>query len=180
MINGQGVRPDPTKVEAIQQFMQPANVKELCHFLGMANHLNKFIPNLAATTKSLHELLSGNNHWTWNEVQQTAFENIKQSLSSSPVLAIYDSNKVTTVAADAPSYGLGAVLSQTQSDGSCRPVTYASRALALAEECYAQIEKELLAITWACEHFSDYLIGNLFHVQTNYISLWSASLVLNH
>ena len=77
MIDGQGIRPDPTKIEAIQQFKQPSNVKELCRFLGMANHLNKFTPNSAATTKSLRDLLSGKNHWTWNEVQQTAFEKIK-------------------------------------------------------------------------------------------------------
>ena len=56
MTDGQGIRPDPTKVEAIQQFKQLANVKELCQFLGMANHLNKFMPNLAATTKILRDL----------------------------------------------------------------------------------------------------------------------------
>ena len=87
----------------------------------------------------------GKNHWTWNETQQTAFEKIKHSLSSSPVLAIYDPNKATTVAADASSYGLGAVLSQIQSDGSCRPVAYASRALTSTEERYAQIEKRVIS-----------------------------------
>ena len=76
MTDGQGVRPDPTKVDIIQQFKQPANVKELRRFLGMANHLNKFMPNLASTTKSLCDLLSGNNHWTWNEVQQTALNKL--------------------------------------------------------------------------------------------------------
>ena len=68
---------------------------------------------------------------------------------------------------------MGAVLSQIQSDGSCRPVAYASRALTSTEERYAQIEKESLAITWACERFSDYLIGNSFHVQTDHKPLVS-------
>ena len=173
MIDGQGVRPDPTKVEAIQQFKQPTNGKELRRFLGMANHLSKFTPNLAETTKSLRDLLTSKNHWTWGQAQQTAFNKIKQCLSSSPVLAIYDFNKATTVAADASSYGLGAVLTQIQSDGTCRPVVYASRALTSTEERYAQIEKESLAITWACERFSDYLIGKSFHVHTDHKPLVS-------
>ena len=79
----------------------------------------------------------------------------------------------TTVAVDASSYGLEAVLSQTQSDGSCKPVAHASQALTSAEECCAQIEKESLAITWACERFSDYLIGISFHVQTDHKPLVS-------
>ena len=83
MINDQGVRSDPAKVVAIQQFKQPTNVKELRWFLGMANHLNKFMPNLADTTKRLRDLLPGKYHWIWNETQQTAFEH---SLSSTQFL----------------------------------------------------------------------------------------------
>ena len=52
-VDSQGIRPDPEKVNAIQQMAQPTNVKELRRFLGMTNHLSKFTPNLAETTKSL-------------------------------------------------------------------------------------------------------------------------------
>ena len=47
IIDGQGIKPDPAKVEAIQQFKQPTNVKEVRQFLGITNHLSKFMPNLA-------------------------------------------------------------------------------------------------------------------------------------
>ena len=80
---------------------------------------------------------------------------------------------MTVFSADASSYGLGAVLSQIQSDGTCRPVAYASQALTSAEERYAQIEKESLVITWACKRFSNYLIGKSFHVQTDHKPLVS-------
>ena len=75
---------------------------------------------------------------------------------------------MTTVTADASSYELGAVLTQKQSDGSWRPVAYASRALTNTEVRYAQIEKESLAATWACERFSDYLIGKQFCLETDH------------
>ena len=62
----------------------------------------------------------------------------------------------------------GAVLTQKQSDGSWRPVAYASRGLTNTEVRYVQIEKESLAATWACERFSDYLIGKDFSLETDH------------
>ena len=72
------------------------------------------------------------------------------------------------MSADASSFGLGAVLLQQQDDGERRPVAYASRSMTPTEQRYAQIEKEALAITWACDRFADYLIGLKFHVETDH------------
>lgn len=47
-------------------------------------------------------------------------------------------------------------------------MAFALRALTPTEQRYAQIEKEALAITWACERFSDFLIGIEFHVETDH------------
>jgi len=77
LLDCQGIRPDPDKVKAIQQMKEPENAKQLRQFLGKANHLSKFMPNLADTTKNLHDLLVKNNHWTWAEPQQTAFVKLK-------------------------------------------------------------------------------------------------------
>ena len=60
---------------------------------------------------------------------------------------MYDPCKATIASADASLYGLGAALLQTQSDESCRPEVYASRALSNTEQHYSQIEKESLAVT---------------------------------
>ena len=96
-----------------------------------------------------------------------AFKAVKELLTADIVLALYDPHKETTVAADASSYGLGAVLLQRQDDGQNRPVAFASRAMSETEQPYAQIEKEALAVTWACEKFSDYLIGLTFKIETD-------------
>ena len=84
------------------------------------------------------------------------------------MLALYDPRKTTSVTADVSSYGLGAVLTQKQSDGSWRPVAYASCALTNTEVRYAQIVKESLAATWACECFSNYLNGKQFCLETDH------------
>ena len=101
------------------------------------------------------------------------FAQLNESLTSAPVLALYNSNRETTLSADASSYGLGAVLLQKQPNGELRPVAYASRAMAGVEQQYAQIEKEALATTWACERYSEFLIGKTFHIETDHKPLVS-------
>ena len=134
----------------------------------MTNQLSKFSLHLADKTKPLRDLLSNKTHWIWEELQEKAFEEVKKEISRSPTLALFDPTKETIVSADASSYGLGAVLLQIQEDGERRPVAYVSRAMTPTEERYAQIEKETLAITWACDRFSDFLIGLVFHIQTDH------------
>ena len=157
-ISAEGIKVNPAKVEAIRNSPQPTNVAELRRLLGMVNHVGKFAPNLAETTKPLRELLKKESDWTWDSQQAKAFTTLKSQLSTAPVLAHYHPGKPTKVSADSSSYGLGAVLLQ-QEEKHWRPGFYASRSLSETEQRYAQVEKEALAVTWACEKFQDFLVG---------------------
>ena len=169
IISEQGIEIDPSKTEAISNFPPPKEISELRRFLGMVNHVAKFIQNLAELTKPLRDLLKKEIDWIWGQLQSDAFDKIKQLLSSTPVLQHYNPNMPTKVSADASSYGIGGVLMQEDDKGNWKPVFYVSRSLTSTEQRYAQIEKEALAMTWVCERFSDFLIGmSEFIVETEH------------
>ena len=168
IVGDKGVHPDPDKVEAIKKFPTPKNTTELQRFMGMVNHLAKYIPKVADINAPLRALLCKDNVWVWDHSQQSAFEKVKEMLTSTPILAHYDPRKTTIIAADASNHGIGAVLLQIQEDGIRKPACYISRSLNVAEKNYAVIEKEALATTWACERFSDYVFDLDFTVETDH------------
>ena len=99
----------------------------------------------------------------------TAQEQIKQLLTSPPVLVHYDPKCPTVIAADASNTGIRAVLQQTQGDGSRQPFCFIFPSLSdTQKKNYAVIVKEALAATWACERFSDYMLGLNFAVETDH------------
>ena len=163
-----GIQPDPEKIAAITHVCTSKNVGDVRRFLGMINQLSKFSPNLAEETQPLRELLSKERAWVWGEPQELAFCRLKKILTNAPVLAHFDPNRETIVSADASSYGLGAVLLQKQENGEFQLVAFISHSMTPTEQRYAQIEKEALAFTWACERLTDYLMGLTFHVQTDH------------
>ena len=167
-IDSSEIRPDQDKLMAIQKVRAPANVGDVRRFLGMVNQMNKFAPNLADVTQPLRELLVKGNQWVWDEAQQSVFHRTKEILTSSPVLALFDPNLETIVSADESSFGLGAVQLQRQPTRELKPVAFIPRSMTPTVQRYAQIEKEALAFTWACERLSDYLVGLKFNVLTNH------------
>ncbi len=168
IINARGIQVDPDKVAAINDMAPPKDVTELRRFLGMINFVSRFVPDLASRIQPLTGLLHHKSAWTWDDAQQTAFNWVKTVLSTQPVLAIYNPNAEVIVSADSSSYGLGAVLKHTDSDGSLRIVAYASRTLTDAETRYSQIEKEGLSLAWACDRFADYIVGRHFKLETDH------------
>ena len=125
ILNKDGVKIDPEKVEAITKMSSPKSITELRRFMGMVNHLGKFTPNLAEKTKPMRELLKRKNEWSWNIEHEEAFQKVKKLMIEAPTLAHYDVTKETRVSSDASKNGLGAVLLQKHDEW--KPVFCTSR-----------------------------------------------------
>jgi hypothetical protein len=118
---------------------------------------------VAELSKPLRELLKKEVVFRWDFEQQKAFEQLKYILTAAPVLRFYDPSKALTLTVDASKDGLGAALLQ---EGA--PVAYASRSLNNTQKCYAQIEKEMLAIVYGAKKFHQYIYGKKVVVETDH------------
>ena len=92
VVGKQGVSSDPDKTRAIVEMEQPKTLKELRRFMGMANQLGKFNPNLAECSQPLRELLSPRKSWVWGPAQEGAYQKVKEELTKPTVLALYNPN----------------------------------------------------------------------------------------
>ena len=158
-----GAHPDPSKVEAIMQLSAPENRQQLQEFLGMATYLSPFVPNLAANTADLRELLKKDVDFTWSASHQLAFDKVKSLICKETTLSYFDPSKKSVIQVDASQKGIGAVLLQ---DG--KPIAFASKSLSETEKRYANIERELLAVVFGCERFHTYVYGAKFQVDSDH------------
>ena len=160
IISADGIKPDPEKVQAIKDFPVPTDLTSLRSFLGLANQLGFFIPDLAQATKALRQLLQKDVAYIWLEEHQNAFDTVKEMLTSDLLVKPFNPNLPTQLLTDASRlYGLGYALLQHEDDGTPRLIRCNSRSLSATESRYATIELECLAIQWAIEQSYFYLLG---------------------
>lgn len=159
VITQDGVSPDNDKVRAVLEMKTPSSLRHLRTFLQTCSWFRKFIPNFSAIAEPLTRLLKKNQPWSWGSDQASAFQELKQRLSSAPILIQADYSKPFILRTDASSYALGAVLLQGEGNEE-RPIEYASRLLIPAERNYSTTEREALAVVWAVERFRGYIEGH--------------------
>jgi hypothetical protein len=167
-LTSKGIKITDEKVKAITEAKRPETKSELRSWLGLAQFCAKFVRNFAAVTSPLWDLTKEKSEWNWTEDHEAGFNMVKRHLTTSPVMAYWDTDAETRITTDASPYGLGAILEQKQPDGTYRPVYYASRKLTDVESRYSQFEREALGVKWACQKFQLYLIGKRFEVRTDH------------
>jgi hypothetical protein len=143
-------------VETIKDFPAPRNLKARCRFLGMAGFYSRFIQEFSQIMQPLHALKRKNARFIWGEAQQTAFQQLKEALTTSPVLQIPDFSKEFTLVCDASDVAILAVLHQKNGE-ELAPLAYGSWLLSPIERKYSAYERECLVVVFGCEKYKSYL-----------------------
>lgn len=163
-----GVKPDPAKVDAIRHAQNPASGEEMRSFLGLANYVSSHIIDFATITAPLWELTRKDQRFEWTNIHQEAFNKLKQAISTEAT-AYYNVDWKTILITDASGVGLGGVLVQENPNDPSdrRIIECGSRLLSRIESRYSTIEKEALAVVWACEKMHIYLDNCEFQIITD-------------
>ena len=149
VISPQGVTPCPKKVKAILSLVAPSDKQELQSLLGTVNFMATFVPNVTKKTFLMRSLLKRDTHFVWTSDMQGELDRIKRDIANAVQLVHYDPKKTAIIETDASQKGLGAVLVQGN-----KPVRFLR--LSTVEMNYSNIERELLAILFACEKLHTY------------------------
>ena len=192
VLSAEGISTNPKKVK---NWPVPTNTKELQSFFGLASYYCHIIPKFTAIAKCLHQLVGPPNHQKskknkknsepraeqelnlnrqalqWTGEHQKAFNLLKASLTSAPVLGYPDFSCPFELETDATLQGLGAMLSQRDKTGTSHIIAFASRSLRPSGQLmwkYSSAKLELLALKWVVtEKLRDYLLGFKFTIYTN-------------
>lgn len=166
ILDKKGYHPDPDRTQAIVDYRVPKNVKELQRFLGLANFDRSFCADFSSIAAPLNLLLRKKVRWRWTDVEQRAFENLKNKLKESTLLYHPREEIPYCLQTDASDTGIGAQLFQMVEGKRC-VVAWASRLLLDREKRYHICERETLALVWSLQKFRIYLLGRPFTVYTD-------------
>ncbi|KAK9076094.1 hypothetical protein SSX86_004427 [Deinandra increscens subsp. villosa] len=165
-----GWRVDKAKIDVIKSLPYPNCVREVRSFLGHAGFYRRFIKDFSKITRPMCELLQKDVEFKFNEACKRAFDTLKDSLVTAPIIQPPDWNLPFEIMCDASNQAVGAVLGQRK-DRVPHVIYYASRTLDHAQRNYSTTEKELLAIVFALEKFRQYLLGTKVIVFSDHAAL---------
>ncbi|KAJ9556252.1 LOW QUALITY PROTEIN: hypothetical protein OSB04_010866 [Centaurea solstitialis] len=166
LVNREGIKVDPAKVEAVMKWETPKSPTEIRSFLGLAGYYRRFIQDFSKVAVPLTKLTRKNVSFVWGEEQQSAFETLRQKLCEAPVLTLPEGVEDMTVYCDASYHGLGCVLMQRG-----KVISYASRQLKTHEINYPTHDLELVAVVFALKLWRHYLYGVKCTIYTDHKSL---------
>lgn len=170
MISDAGVGTDPAKTRTVMDWPSPKSLKEVRAFVGLASYYRRFVRDFARIAAPLHDLMKKGSAFIWSPEAQRSFDELKQALTSPPILAMPMDTGEFLLDTDASDGTIGAVLSQRQ-DGVERVIAYASRSLDRRERNYCVTRKELLAVVHFMRYFKQYILGRHFTVRTDHAAL---------
>ena len=169
-ISVRGIEVDKAKIDVIEKRPPPVNVKRVKIFLGHAGFYRRFIKDFSKFAKSLSNLLNKDDVFLFDEDCLKAFNTLKTSLVSAPIITTPNWGQEFELMCDASDYAVGVVLGQRKGKV-FHTIYYANKVLNEAQINYATTENEMLAIFYALEKFKSYLVGSKVIVYTDHASI---------
>ncbi|WMV46656.1 hypothetical protein MTR67_040041 [Solanum verrucosum] len=166
VVSAEGVKVDPSKIQAVVDWRPPKSPTEVRSFLGLAGYYRRFVKGFSIIASPLTKLLQKEVKFIWDDKCQESFETLKSLLTQAPILTLPIEGKEYVVYSDASHNGLGCVLMQ---EG--KVISYASRKLKPHELNYPTHDLELAAVVFALKIWRHYLYGEKCHIFTDHKSL---------
>src|SRR5258708_333429 len=143
VISKDHVAMDPTKVCRVTEWPTPMKVKEVQSFLGFVNFYQKFIHDFSDVAHPLYALTCKTQWWVWGSPKQKAFDALKTSFTSAPILTFPSQSARFHLKCNASNFPTKAVPSQEHADGMHQPTAFMSQGFSDAEH-NSQIHAEKL------------------------------------
>ncbi|KAL6738679.1 hypothetical protein Aduo_012202 [Ancylostoma duodenale] len=170
VLSKDGIRPDPEKTKAIDEYPTPKNVTEVKSFLGMCSFFRRFIFNFPNIAAPLTALTKKNVPFEWTAECEDAMSQLKRALTTAPILAAPQLGRPFIIETDSSGKGVAGILKQEQQD-LIRVIAYSNRTLNRHEARYPAIELEALGLVYAVQKFRPYIDGAKCIVFTDHAPL---------
>jgi hypothetical protein len=181
-VSATGVRLDPRKIAAVQEWPTPTSYKQLRAFLGLAAFLRGNIRHASELFASLHKVKDpGKDAFKLSADQHRAWEVVKVAVATAPSLTPPDFDRRFHMAIDASTNGVGGVLYQPRGQetgpSSTNIVGFCSRGLLDHEKGYSTYKLETLGLVFSLRSFDDFVSNRDFTVETDHKALLT---ILDH
>jgi hypothetical protein len=160
IISNDGIKIDPSKIEAIQKVGHARNLKELQSFIGKINFLRRFKPNLAELLMNITNMLKKDAKIKWNTKAKNSFEQVKHALTQAPVLISPDYSKDFYLFSFASENTIAAVLLQKNNEGYEKPIVFFRNSLRDAALDYNIMEKQAFSLVKAIKYSRVYILNS--------------------
>ena len=169
------VEPQVEKVKCIVEWPVPQTQSEIRSFLGLCNYYRRFVKNYTEVADPLICLMNSK-LFEWQDIHQKSFNDLKQNLSTQPVLTMPDFSKDFHVWPDASKIAVGGILTQMK-NGQHKPIYFISKKLSKTEQNYPTIEREMMAIIHCLRKFRCYIEGKSTIIHSDHKPLvWARSI----
>ena len=178
LISENGIEPMPDKLSAIKEMPAPRSPKEIKQCLGLVGYYQKFIPQFSDVVKPLTRLTRHDTLFQWCTKCKFAFQSLKNTLCTKPILKFPDPQKPYVLFTDASKYAWAGVLTQSytkEAGGKVvtthHPVTYVNGLFRGSQLNWAALPKEAYAIYMSIKKLSFYLTDEEITLRSDHLPL---------